>query len=262
MLKSYLREQKNNRKRAEGFEIKRREIKLRLEGVKAEIFYHAYQSFEVNTLLVSFGEKRRVLSTWDGYREVGFVANTYQPPVLSDITMLNYQEFQEKFPASLKIPRSNLSFFSTGANMENVAVCEKSYQELTVSCLATGGVGNALRMGVDGADWMEWDGNYIHLLGTINIILLTNAPLSDGAMARAIIAATEAKTAALQDMDARSSLSPQNQATGTGTDNMIIVSGKGPGKTILCTGGHTKIGELIGVSTKIAVAEAIKKQEG
>jgi adenosylcobinamide amidohydrolase len=242
--------------------LKRREIKLKLEGVKAEVLYHMYQGFEVNTLLVSFGEKRRVLSTWDGYREVSFVANTYQPPSLSEVTMLNYNEFQENFPASLKIPRSDLTFLSTGANMENVAVCERSFQELTVSCLATGGVGNALRMGVDGTDWMEWDGIYVHLLGTINIILLTNAPLSGGAMARAIIAATEAKTAALQDMDARSSLSPQNQATGTGTDNMIIVSGKRPGKTILCTGGHTKIGELIGVSTKIAVAEAIKKQEG
>ncbi len=242
--------------------MKRREIKLKLEDVKAEILYHTYQDFDVNTLFLSFEEKRRVLSTWDGYKKVSFVANTYQPLSLSKITMMNYQEFEERFPAALGISRSDLTFLSTVANMDNVAICEKSYQDLIVSCLATGGVGNALRTGVDEANWMEWDGKYVNLLGTINIILLTNAPLSDGAMARAIITATEAKTAALQDMDARSSVSPQNQATGTGTDNMIIVSGKGPGKTIQCTGGHTKIGELIGVSTKIAVAEAIKKQEG
>jgi adenosylcobinamide hydrolase len=245
-----------------GIEMKRMEIKLKLEGVKAEILYHMYQNFEVNTLLVSFGEKRRVLSTWDGFKEVSFVANTHQPPSLSKITMLNYVEFQEKFPASLKIPRGDLSFFSTGADMENVAVCEKSYQKLAVSCLATGGVGNALRMGVDKGNWIERDGKYVNTLGTINIIILINAPLSDGAMARAIITATEAKTAALQDMDARSSASPQNQATGTGTDNIMIVSGKGPRKPILFTGGHTKIGELIGVSTKTAVTEAVKKQEG
>ena len=146
--------------------------------------------------------------------------------------------------------------------MDNLAVCENSYQNLIVSCLATGGVGNALRSGVDKANWMEQDGNFVNTLGTINIILLTNATLSDGAMARAIITATEAKTAALQDMDARSSVSPENQATGTGTDNMIIVSGKEPGRQIRYTGGHTKIGELIGTSTKLAVAEAIKKQEG
>jgi adenosylcobinamide amidohydrolase len=80
-------------------------------------------------------------------------------------------------------------------------------------------------------------------------------------MARSIITATEAKTAALQDMDARSSISPENQATGTGTDNMIVVSGTDVDKKIRHTGGHTKMGELIGVTTKIAVAETIKKHE-
>ena len=242
--------------------VKERKITLKLEGTEAKIIYHTYKGFKVNTLLVSFGEKRRILSTWDGYREVSFVANTYTPLPLSEITMKNYQEFEETFPATLGIPHRELSFLSTGADMDNVAVCEKSYQDLIVCCLTTGGVGNALRTGVDGANWMEQDGSFGSMLGTINIILLTNATLSDGAMARAIITATEAKTVALQDMDARSTFTPQNQATGTGTDNMIIVSGKGLGKTIRCTGGHTKMGELIGVSTKIAVAEAIKKQEG
>jgi adenosylcobinamide hydrolase len=241
--------------------VKKREIKLKLEDVKAEILYHKFQNFEVNTLLVSFGEKRRLLSTWDGYREVSFVANTYQPPALSEVTMMNYQKFEKTFPAVLGIPRSDFSFLSTIANMENLAVCEKSYQSLIVSCLATGGVGNALRSGVDKANWMEQDGKFVKTLGTINIILLTNANLSDGAMARAIITATEAKTAALQDMDARSSVSPENQATGTGTDNMIVVSGTDPDKKVRTTGGHTKMGELIGATTKIAVAETIKKHE-
>lgn len=74
---------------------------------------------------------------------------------------------------------------STGADMDNLAVCEKSYNKLIVCCLTNAGVkGNALRTGVDGANWMEWDGNFGIILGTINIIILTNAILSDGAMAR------------------------------------------------------------------------------
>ena len=44
--------------------------------------------------------------------------------------------------------------------------------------------------------------------------------------------------------------------------NMIVVSGKGLGKPLRLTSGHTKIGELIGFSTKIAVAEALKKHDG
>ena len=122
-------------------------------------------------------------------------------------------------------------------------------------------MGNALRSGVDEAHWIEQDGVYAKTLGTINIILLTNVTLTDGALAKTIITATEAKTAALQDMDARSSVSPKNQATGTGTDNMIVVSGTDPEKKVRTTGGHAKMGELIGATTKIAAAETIKKHE-
>ncbi|MCP8306505.1 MAG: adenosylcobinamide amidohydrolase [archaeon] len=205
--------------------MKKREIMLKLEGTKAEILYHTYQNFKVNTLLVSFGEKRRVLSTWDGYKEVSFVVNTHTPPPLSKYTMKNYQEFEESFPATLGIPPREIAFLTTGVDMDNMAVCEKSYQEFMVCCLTTAGVkDNAQRMGVDEA---SWDGVFGNIFGTINIILLTNAALRDGAMARAIITATEAKTATLQDMDIRSTYTPQNQATGTGTDNIIVVSGKG-----------------------------------
>jgi len=243
--------------------MKKREIKLKLEGVKAEILYHTYQNFDIKTLLVSFGEKRRILSTWEGFKEVSFVANNYQPRALSEITMMNYDEFEERFSAILGIPHSDLTFLSTGADMDNLAVCEKSYEELKVCCLATAGAkGNALRTGVDVASYVERAGNFISVTGTINVILLTNAALSDGAIARTIITATEAKTAALQDLDVRSTYTPEIQATGTGTDNILVVSGKGLGEALRLTGGHTKMGELIGVSTKIAVAEALKKQDG
>lgn len=241
--------------------MNRKEIKLKLENVTAEILYHKYQDVDVNTLFVSFNEKRRVISTMDGNKEVRFVANTYQPNELSQKTMRNYDAFKEDFPKVMGIPQNDLAFLSTGANMNNLAVCEKSFRDRTVCCLATGGVGNALRSGVDQANWIEQDGKYMTTMGTINIILLTNITLTDGALARTIITATEAKTAALQDLDARSSVSPKNQATGTGTDNMIVVSGTDPDKIVRQTGGHTKLGELIGTSTKIAVAETIKKHQ-
>jgi adenosylcobinamide hydrolase len=241
--------------------MEKKEIRLKLGNVKAEILYHKYLNVDVNTLLVSFKEKRRVISTLSGYAEVRFVANTHQPDVLSPIIMKDYAAFEKEFPRVLGIPRHDISFLSTGANMDNLAVCEKSYQDRIVCCLATGGVGNALRSGVDKAHWIEQDGVYSKALGTINIILLTNVTLTDGALAKTIITSTEAKTAALQDMDARSSVSPENLATGTGTDNIIVVSGTDPDKKVRTTGGHAKMGELIGATTKIAVDETIKKHE-
>lgn len=97
--------------------------------------------------------------------------------------------------------------------------------------------------------------------GTINVVLLTNAHLSARAMTRAIISATEAKSAALADLDIRSSYSaPTNQATGTGTDNVLVVEGRGI--AIENCGGHTKMGELIARAVYDGVHEAIRKQNG
>ena len=48
-----------------------REIPLNVKGTKAKVIYYTYSGFEVKTLLVSFGEKRRVLSTRDGNKASG-----------------------------------------------------------------------------------------------------------------------------------------------------------------------------------------------
>ena len=92
-------------------------------------------------------------------------------------------------------------------------------------------------------------------------MIFTNASFTVGAMARSIVTATEAKTAALQDLNYRSTPSPQVQATGTGTDNIIVVSGVNPDILIRHTGGHSKMGELIGFATKTAVTEALVKYD-
>lgn len=95
--------------------------------------------------------------------------------------------------------------------------------------------------------------------GTINIILLSNMKLSPRAMTRAIISATEAKTAALKGLDVRSTPSPRRyQATGTGTDNILAV--QGTGIPIEKSGGHSKMGELIAGAVYQGVLEAISKQ--
>jgi adenosylcobinamide amidohydrolase len=243
--------------------MKEKKLNLELKEVEAKVVYHNYEGFDLNTLIVAFVEKRRILSTWDGPRTVKFVGNNYTSGKLSMHTMKNYAEFQEKLPLALGIPPAEFSFMSTGVDMDNLAMCETSYQEFKVCCLATAGArNNALRTGVDVANYVEHNGNFAYVSGTINVILLTNAPLTGGAMARAIVTVTEAKTAALQDLDYRSSSTPEIQATGTGTDNVIVVSGNGLGEPLRVTSGHTKIGELIGFATKKAVAEALKKHDG
>jgi adenosylcobinamide hydrolase len=231
--------------------MKENRISLMLEDVEAKVLYHNYDGFDLNTLVIEFDEKRRILSTWDGYRKVKFVANNYLPLKLSEQTMKDYANFEKRFPLTFGVKHKEISLLSTGVNMDNLAVCEKTYEEFKVCCFATAGAkGNAQRSGVDIGDYVERNGNYEPVTGTINIIILTNAVLSDGAMARTIITATEAKTAAMEDLNVKSSYTPQNQATGTGSDNMIVVSGEKLGKPLATTSGHTKIGEFIAFTTK------------
>lgn len=238
-----------------------KKLDLSLTDIDAKIIYHIYHGFKLNTLIVDFEKNRRTLSTLDGYKDVRYVGNTYTPLPLSKQTMQNYRKFKRTFPLALGINPSSIAFLSTGVDMDNLAICEKSYERIKVCCLATAGAkGNALRTGVDKANYIEYDGSFRFISGTINVIILTNVTLSASALARAIITITEAKTTVLQDLDIRSTSSPDHQATGTGTDNAIIVSGK-MGKPLLLTSGHTKIGELIATSTKTAVTEALIKHD-
>jgi len=146
------------------------------------------------------------------------------------------------------------SLLFTGADMDNLSVQRRQYKQMSVYVLVTAGVrSNAVRMAEDIGAWYE--------PGTINMIILANMQLTPRAMNRAIISATEAKTAALQDLDIRSSYTAlRNPATGTGTDNIIVV--QGTGMRIDNAGGHSKMGELIAKAVYAGVQEAVFKQNG
>jgi adenosylcobinamide amidohydrolase len=151
-----------------------------------------------------------------------------------------------------------MATMATAADMDNLAVVTREFGPLTVIVLATAGAKtNAIRTGVDEGTYIEGETPQ----GTINIMVLTNARLTDAAMARAIVTVTEGKTAALQDLKVPSTYSPSMQATGTGTDSVIVVSGT-TGPQASYTGGHSRIGELIGKATYAAVVESLGKQNG
>jgi hypothetical protein len=80
-------------------------------------------------------------------------------------------------------------------------------------------------------------------------------------MARALVTCTEAKTAALQELVAGSRFST-GLATGSGTDQTMIITNPGSELYLEDAGKHSKLGELIGRTVKLAVKEALFKQTG
>ncbi|MDX9715099.1 MAG: adenosylcobinamide amidohydrolase [Dissulfurispiraceae bacterium] len=233
------------------------------------------------TLIVSFPEQRRILSTNEGLVDVMITANHSAHPSLwgkvckemktdSEVGGKVYvRKIQEAIAKAEGIRNEDIAIMATAADMDNLAVVTKIYSPFVVTALVTAGArGNAIRTGVDEGTHIEPDPavdikgeSSYQKPGTINILILTNARITDGGMARAIITATEAKTAALQDLHVQSTYTNNVQATGTGTDSMIVVSGT-TGPRVTYPGGHSRIGELIGKAVYEAVVEALVKQNG
>lgn len=235
--------------------IKTRAIDIDLSYIdNAHIAYSRIYDFINKTLVVRFRNPQSILSTLEGYREeITVVGNHYSPPPCWSLGHgMPLDKILDNTCACLGLTKSRSGILFTGADMDNLSVKSAQFRDMKVYALVTAGVeGNAMRM--------SWDTGMYYEPGTINIIILTNMALTPRAMTRAIISATEGKTAALWDMDVRSSYSPLiNPATGTGTDNIIIVKGTGP--AIDNSGGHTKMGELIASAVYAGVQDAILKQ--
>jgi adenosylcobinamide amidohydrolase/predicted amidohydrolase len=218
------------------------------------------------TLLVRFAGERRVLSTSDGMLDAHAAINHAAHPDLwhrlggdsKDYTRAVRDAMAER----LQLDRSALAQMATAADMDNLAVVTRRHGPLTVTVLATAGAkSNAIRTGVDTGAYIEGDTTDKVPAGTINIMVLSNIELSDAALARALITVTEGKTAALEDLKVPSTYTKSVQATGTGTDSIIVVSGTAAPRASY-TGGHSRIGELIGKATYQAVLEALGKQNG
>lgn len=173
-----------------------------------------------------------------------------------------YVEHLRVFAKDIGFSSDLVTGMGTAAQMENVAIVEKSYRELTVTAIVTGGIeGNGGRAG-DPADYYAPKEKLAnHKPGTINIILVLDTDLSPGVMARALVTCTEAKTAALQELMA-GSLYSNGLATGSGTDQTIIIANPQSKLYFEGAGKHSKLGELIGLAVKEAVTKALKKQTG
>jgi len=222
------------------------------------------------SLVVQFPESRRTISTSDGMLDAKAAINIGAAPALWEKVSLEFQgrngqggkaytEFIRRDIASrLGVGPQQVAHMATAADLDNLAVVTREYGPLKVTVLATAGVkSNAIRTGVDEGSYIEGE----EPAGTINIMVLTNIQLTDAALARALITVTEGKTAALEDLKIPSTYTPAVQATGTGTDSIIVVSGTALPKASY-TGGHSRIGELIGKASYQAVVEAVGKQNG
>jgi len=160
-------------------------------------------------------------------------------------------EFLRKVAGRLNLPEPVVGLM-TAADVRKAATITHRSRELTVYALVTAGLSNPATAGDRPVNPAA--------SGTINIILLVDGNLSEGCMVGVVKTATEAKAVALRELDVRSQYSGQ-LASGT-TSDALAVAHTGRGALIEYAGTATKLGELVGRSVKLAVKEAVLRQNG
>ena len=239
----------------------------RFHDIDVNVVYHDAVGTPADTLVISLPEKRSVLSTRQGLMETDVICNCHIPRPLWDYMHDESRGWQDTYGRIMKDVLSELdrtieqvAFLSTGVNQEKVAWVENVYDEFWVLAIATAGVHtNAMRVGVDKASGIERNGKF-EKIGTINNIILTNAIFDSSTLASSFITVTEAKNVALQDLDIRSAFRPDLLATGTGTDQIVVVSGLE--HKYIYVGGHTKLGEMMAQAVTQSTIKAIRNSRG
>jgi adenosylcobinamide amidohydrolase len=180
-------------------------------------------------------------------------------------------DYRRRICEKIDLPAEKCVTMGTAANMHHAAFVNLRFRDLEVVAVITGGVEtNAGRAG-DPASVMEGEKGYEKLdreinnnddipgPGTINIMLFISHALTEAALTRTIITATEAKSAALQELAVNSRYS-DGLATGTGTDQIIVAAPDRDGFRLSWAGKHSKLGELIGRTVQAGVKETLAKQ--
>lgn len=218
------------------------------------------------SIVVKLPARRRTLTTsWlnGGYREdLECIINNQIPRGVKKGEELeggNVSAYLSLLAAKLGFDPLKSTGMLTAANMMNVAIVSKGFRGLEVTAIITGGVEiNGGRVG-DPASYYQENGSHFPLNGTINAIILINADLPEYTMSRVIMTATEAKTAALQELMVPSRYS-EGIATGSGTDMIAVVSNMASPLKLTDAGKHSKLGELIGKCVIEATKKALEKQ--
>lgn len=197
--------------------------------------------------VVSFAEEVEVLSSCFYNGGIGKTRNLIIMQVDSEYFGIPEEDAKDALK-HLGLP-DDAVVFMTAAEVDRV-LCDttEKYGENTARAIATAGLSNQVKAGDELSDW---DAKHeiskrrreavLRHAGTINIIGISDVPLSDNAKANAIIAVTEAKSAAMHDLGF--------DETGTTSDAVAIVSPIGKDAVTYCG---------TGLGTGLALSRAVR----
>jgi adenosylcobinamide amidohydrolase len=160
--------------------------------------------------------------------------------------------------SSLGLPAGRATGFSTLADAASPSISSSAFKilEVTAAACCSNLARTAYRAG-ETARYPDASGPPARALleGGATILLHINLNLTPGALVRCMVTATEAKTAALQEL-----MIPApggGFATGFGTDRIAVACDSESAHCLTDAGKHVMLGELIGKNVKAAVRAAV-----
>lgn len=181
-----------------------------------------------------------------------FVANEKELPGGSVAKYLSLEFEHEDYPINF------CTGLITSASMDWHAYANVTIDDIVVEVIATAGFDETAHRAGDGYHYVESDGHFT-TPHTINLLLFTNQALTDGAMTKALITITEAKTVALQEAGIRAT-SGMHMATGTATDGIILtIDTNGP--ILTDTGTYSQFGDTLAKAVRLAIKRALENGE-
>ncbi len=221
---------------------------------------------ENNAMIFHFEGKTKTLSSsvlQGGLRtdlkyalNINCQGNAYESEMLEE----TYEKELMRQVRSCGMDPSQATALSTSAWLELSAECTRTFRELEVRAVVSGGIDyNAVAPG-DPTSYYEEDGTYQMLHpGTVNIFVFVNQNLTDSAMVRGMMVITEAKASAVRELMLGSCYST-SLATGSGTDGCVLAANMDSSHLLTDATGHSKLGELLGDAVKTAVKQALLNQ--
>lgn len=146
-----------------------------------------------------------------GWNQVSKFVN-WKVPI--DYSSTDPSELMTQKLAEWGYPVADSLGLQTAAFLHIASIQEMVGDEFRILCCVTAGVGNAARAGKKRKTYSAYQ------IGTINTFIFIDSTLSHSAMVNGIITATEAKAAALQDLNI--SDEDGDIATGTTTDSVVL----------------------------------------
>ena len=168
------------------------------------------------------------------------------------------KEYSKECARLVDLDPDSVIGLGTAAHMDNAALGSYFSEGIEVSVAITGGIrGNGGRAG-DFAIFDEMERN-LNKNGTIVIILIVDADLSDSALLGAMMTATEAKSKTILKLMGKS-LYSTGIATGSGTDQVVVICNKNSDTKVEKYRNNSRLAKIIKECVENTLAEALDRQ--